>query len=176
MQYLYHRVPENLEGDILYPLNSLIDIYPERYEEEKSKYSARPETLDIRVTSLNCRWNDVIHFTAVHPSKVHDALSKVGKELAPGKKYFQIDPTKLLAKDATIYLAAHLKPKDLENPENFLPYDSAVLDQYSDVPSRAVEYYEKCVRENERILIYKFIPHVLYRGNLDISDAPIITM
>ena len=37
-KYLYHRVPDNLKGNIIYPLNELKDIHPDLYISNKENY------------------------------------------------------------------------------------------------------------------------------------------
>ena len=44
-QYVYHRVPENLQGTTLYPLNELRAIHPSNYELEKEKYKGREDIM-----------------------------------------------------------------------------------------------------------------------------------
>jgi len=59
MNYLYHGVPKQLEGNILYPLNILKDKCPEVYEKEVSKYVGREHVKENRIPAFNCLWNDV---------------------------------------------------------------------------------------------------------------------
>ena len=39
MEFLYHRVPVNMEGSILYPLNQLKNLHPDIYVEHVKKYA-----------------------------------------------------------------------------------------------------------------------------------------
>jgi hypothetical protein len=52
--FVYHLVPGNLKGSILYPLNRLRDIHPEIAAEHAAKYQGREETMQMRVEPLNC--------------------------------------------------------------------------------------------------------------------------
>jgi len=67
MNFLYHLVPENMIGKILYPLNRLKSISPKSYKEQVKKYNKREHVLEKTILSLNCKWKDVIHLTAVIP-------------------------------------------------------------------------------------------------------------
>ncbi len=67
MIYLYHSVPKNLQGNILYPLNTLKEKHPEIYEQQVSKYVGREHMTQQRIPILDCLWNDVLHFSAVNP-------------------------------------------------------------------------------------------------------------
>ena len=70
MIYLYHSVPKNLEGSILYPLNTLKGKHPDIYEQQVSKYVGREHIKEQRIPILDCLWNDVLHFSAVNPKEV----------------------------------------------------------------------------------------------------------
>ena len=63
-----------MEGETLYPLNKLKDVYSNIYEEARSKYKGREAVMRHKIPYLNCLWNDVLHLTVVHPQKLKDAL------------------------------------------------------------------------------------------------------
>ncbi|MBI2087070.1 MAG: hypothetical protein HYT69_02770 [Candidatus Zambryskibacteria bacterium] len=67
MEYLYHQIPKNMFGTLLYPLNVLKETHPEIYAEHAKKYVGREQLLTATVPPLNCLWNDVLHFTAIAP-------------------------------------------------------------------------------------------------------------
>lgn len=79
MNYLYHWVPKDLQGDTLFPLNTLKEKYPDLYKKEASKYVGREQIMQDVLPILNCLWNDVLHFSAVHPSLVKEALFESGR-------------------------------------------------------------------------------------------------
>ena len=73
MQYLYHRVPDNIQGTIIYPGNMLVQQDPEMvYVLEK--YANRQNLVQSIIPGLDCLWNDVIFLSATHPEKVINAL------------------------------------------------------------------------------------------------------
>ena len=41
MNYLFHMVPQNMQGNTLYPLNDLREVNPKIYKEHKKKYKGR---------------------------------------------------------------------------------------------------------------------------------------
>lgn len=47
--FVYHRVPENLRGTVLYPLNMLKDVFPDIYTETVRKYEGREHVLETRI-------------------------------------------------------------------------------------------------------------------------------
>ncbi|MFB6246367.1 MAG: hypothetical protein ABEI74_02115 [Candidatus Pacearchaeota archaeon] len=81
MVYLYHRVPENMKGKTLYPLNHLKSNYPKAYRENLEKYKHRKHVLEKEIPTLNCKLVDAIHLVPVYPSKISKALKEAGKEV-----------------------------------------------------------------------------------------------
>ena len=47
MEYIYHAVPKNLDGSILYPLFSLKDKFPDQYEKEIKRIILRYEYKEV---------------------------------------------------------------------------------------------------------------------------------
>ena len=41
MNYIYHRVPKEMRGEVLFPLNTLKETEPDLYEKESAKYVGR---------------------------------------------------------------------------------------------------------------------------------------
>src|ERR1700686_2894979 len=101
-QFLYHRVPKDMAGDSLYPLNQLKATMPEIYAEKIKKYRDREYLLEDVIPILNCKWNDVLHLTAVHPQKLLAALKSTGHN-PPPQKFFQIDTSQFQPENTVIY-------------------------------------------------------------------------
>lgn len=76
--YLYHKVPPDFVGPILYPLNRLKQRLPDVYARQVKKYQGREAVLKRRIPHLNCLWNDVLHFSPVHPTQCRAALQAAG--------------------------------------------------------------------------------------------------
>jgi hypothetical protein len=82
IRYVYHRVPPDLRGTVLYPLNRLADVHPDLYEELQQNYATRRDIAALRIPPLgNCLWNDVLHFSPVHPARIQAALADAGHVL-----------------------------------------------------------------------------------------------
>ncbi len=75
--FVYHRVPDSLAGEFLCPLNMLRDTQPELYAQHIRKYEGREFVLSQTVPNLGCLWNDVLHFSPVHPKLIVEAMSKL---------------------------------------------------------------------------------------------------
>jgi hypothetical protein len=153
-------------GDILYPLNEMKDTLPEVYKKAVLKYEGRERIMQDVIPILGCLWNDVLHFSPVHPSQVLAEFLKSGKELM-GREYFEI-PAEMFSPDKTvIYLNGELPKMD---PKNWLPYDSALVEKYSEIPELTKAYYKEKFAKNEQPLLYAKIPHILYKGSIDTKN------
>src|SRR5437773_679371 len=104
MDWLYHRVPDDMKGTTLYPLHRLAKIHADSYKREVQKYSMRKRLLDEKITPLNCRWNDAIHMTAVNPDVLKKTLVEAGWIAGRPLKFFKIDSNKLNAADLVVCL------------------------------------------------------------------------
>jgi hypothetical protein len=174
--YLYHWVPTDLEGHILYPLNQLKSIYPSLYVTKAAHYQNREAVMQARIPLLDCLWNDVLHFSPVHPSKVQQALAKAGF----GRKlrlYFEVDPLAkgFNASNAVIFLHQRLKLEKFQLVEDdFRVFHPAELSSLGEIPAATLAYYREMFAQGKRPLVYLYVPHILYQGSLDIRDVNII--
>jgi hypothetical protein len=168
MANLYHRVPDNMVGDTLYPLNELKDIHPDVYERERTKREGRERVMEQIIPYLDCWWNEVIHLTAVHPKKIKDALN-TNKTF----QYYQIDPGRLEPDNTIVYLYNELGPL---TKESFTTYDPNKISEYTELPEETKEYYQERQEQGKRQLLFVYIPHILYKGRIDTSDVEVITV
>jgi len=149
-------------GDVLYPLNELKRSNPHVYEKEVMKYTGREHILEDIIPMLDCLWNDVLHFSPVHPSLIKSALAECGKEFHA--EYFEIPADMFDPKNTILYLNGEMAKKD---PLNWKEYDPALLPRYSQMPELTKKYYKEKLEKGEQPLLYAKIPHVLYRGSMD---------
>jgi hypothetical protein len=175
MYYLYHKVPKELEGNILYPLNQLKTILPHTFEKELEKYKGREALLQVEIPFLNCFWNDVLHLTAVPPIEVKSALIKAGQTPDFEMNYFQIDPKMLTAEKAIVYLYTQKSFQDISEEKNFKPYAPTEVYKYSQMPQKTTEYYKQLIDQRKRPLLYHLIPHILYQGSINTENLRIVT-
>lgn len=172
MEYLYHRVPDNMVGTILYPLNILKEKNPEIYTEHVKKYEGREELLQSTIPPLNCLWNDVLHFAAVSPQELKSNLVKADTDLPPSA-WYKI-PVSMLEGDKTIVFKYRrdisLTP-DFREYENF---DPANINTYKIVPEETIEYYKRKKEEGVRPLLFHQVPQILFKGTIDIKDLEIV--
>ncbi|MFZ1626334.1 MAG: hypothetical protein WAT81_00835 [Candidatus Moraniibacteriota bacterium] len=175
MYYLYHKVPKNLTGDTLYPLNQLQTLLPHVFEKEKVKYRGRETLLRVHIPFLNCLWNDVLHLTAVSPEKMKRALIEAGRAPDFKMKCFQIDPNILEVENTIIYLYTQSSLQDISEKKNFKLYDPAKIAEYSEVPQKTRGYYKELISQGKKPLLYHLIPYILYRGSIDTKNLKIVT-
>ncbi|MSR73368.1 hypothetical protein EXS61_02080 [Candidatus Parcubacteria bacterium] len=175
MNYLYHSVPKDLKGNILYPLNVLKEKFPEIYKQQFSKYAGREHITKQIIPILDCLWNDVLHFSAVKPREIKQSLIEAGY---PDFKmsYYEIDSKLIEPKNAIVYLYNHTDNKDKMNIENFAPYNPDEVATFSTMPQATKDYYKEMINKGERPLLHHRIPHILYKGTLDINGVTMITI
>ena len=176
MSYIYHRVSKNLKGNILYPLNILKEIYPEIYEQEFKKYTGRESLTLHRIPILNCLWNDVLHFSAVDPNDIKQARIEAGGDPDFTMTCFEVEPEILDPENSIVYLYAQVNVKDKLDKDNFIQYRPEETVKYSSLPQATKDYYKEMIAIGKPTLLYHRIPHILYKGTLDISKLNTITI
>lgn len=164
MNYLYHIAHKNLKGKYLMPLNELKKIYPDIYKKQAKKYEWRKDVMKIKISPLNCLWNDVLHMTAIHPKKIKSAFMKSGADYFEFKRWFKIDP-KLLDKDNAVI--------DF-GKEGYILFEPKELKKYNKVSKRTSDYYKEKLDKRENVLLFSKTNPILYKGKLKIADLEII--
>jgi hypothetical protein len=176
MTYLYHMVPADMTGNILYPLNLLKQTHPELYAVKVKKYQERTHVMEQSILPLNCLWNDVLHFTAIHPADIKAAMLEAGSKAAFRAQWFEIDPMLLDSALTTVYLHKHTNPKDMLAPSNFADFVPSELAQYAVVPERTKAHYRAAISRGQSPLAFYWAPHILYKGSLDTSLTRVIVV
>jgi hypothetical protein len=174
--YVYHWVPVDLLGDVLYPLNQLKSLYPSLYVTKAAKYQNREAVMQARLPLLDCLWNDVLHFSPVHPSKVQEALAEAGfgRKL---RRYYEVDPLAkgFNATNTVVFLHQRLNLEKFElEAADFRAFNPTELSTLGEIPDATRTYYRQMFEQGKRPLVYLYVPHILYQGRLDISDVNII--
>lgn len=163
-----------MRGTILHPLNALKGMHPDVYEREVSKYADRLHVMQQALPTLGVAWNDVLHFSAVQPQQVKQALIESGID-APQRRYYEINPHTLDPELTTIYLDDETESGVLR-AEQFLPFDPDRLHEHALLPEYTKAYYREMAEQGKLPLRFKGVPHILHKGPVDVSGAPIITV
>ncbi len=172
--YLYHWVPPAMEGDIIHPLNILKEKYPKVYEEKAAKYKGRELTMHWKIPPLNCLWNDVLHFTAIHPNIVKEALREAGDKRKYELVCYQLDPHLLDPKDTIVCLYTNEPSHDTFDPSDFVEFNSDEIEKYSEVSERTKAYYKRMFDAGKDPLVFPWCTHILFKGSLDVKNLPIV--
>lgn len=139
------------------------------FEKEASKYAGREQIMQQKIPILDSLWNDALHFCAVHPSQIKKALLESGCTTEFDLEFFEVDPNLLNPENTVVYLYGHNKEDDKFKEENFAKYNPNDIARYSVMPDETKEYYRKTFEQNQNPLLFHRVPHILFKGSLDIS-------
>ena len=78
---LYHHVPPNQIGSVIYTLNQLKEKFPEIYNKQSAKYDDIEEK-DVEIPGFGF-WNDCVNLMPVNPSLVKKELEKYQERTNP---------------------------------------------------------------------------------------------
>ena len=171
MKYVYHKVPIGMQGNIIYPLNTLKKAYPKLYQQQLRKYEGRGKVMKQLIPGLNCLWNDVVHLTAVSPNKIKKIFNNYGEAFE--WRFYKI-PLKDLELNKTIVYLYNDKPRETLSSGNFKKLIESDFQKYSEIPIETVRYYKDMFDQRKKPLVFHRIPHIFYRGVLDISKYKIV--
>jgi len=173
MFYVYHNVPEEMVGSMLMPLSDMAQIRSDLSDKYTEKYKGREEVMQRKISVLDCHWNDVVQFLPFHPSKAFNLQIELGiiSEM-PHYKFFEI-PLELLDQEKT---AVFFKTAPGEENIEFKMLKDIDFARIQDVPQATQDYYRTVAATGELPFNYQFVPHILYKGTLDISSVKIITL
>ena len=178
MRFIYHRVPDNLQGNTLYPLNMLKDVYPGIYTKAASKYDGREHVPKQRIPLFgDCLWNDVLFFTAVDPALLLDERRKAGfTDFKKPQQFFKIDPRALDQSKLGVFLFQPWVDAHNYTAESFTNYRYDDLATYATIPQETKDYFaaESNAGAPYIKLLWRYIPHILYRGEIPIAETEII--
>lgn len=169
--FIYHCKRDGFVGSRLYPLNSIKSLLPEVYTKEAKKYEGREWLLNVSIPGLNALWNDVIHFSLMHPSLIYRTLSEIGFDHHKVRREWFVVPLKDIAgSNAVLYKNTRKDRSSREYPETeFEPVNASRVLELSGMPERNLAYYKECFSQKTYPLLWGFAPHVLFRGELDVS-------
>lgn len=167
---LYHRPSSPVRGDVILPLNSLRERYPDLYEMHRAKHAATPGVLTQRVDPLGCTWGDVVFLSPVHPAPLFAALRRSGKAIGGCEPW--ILPAARLDPDCTIIrlmrAGADGHTPDPCTADDYLPFTTATLRAVDRVTLDAVRRLES-LGPHDPWLPWVDVPHVLHRGPIPVS-------
>lgn len=161
-----------MKGNVLFPVSSLQHLDPGIYKKAVGKYSGRETWLDDVIPELNSTWRDVINLSPVHPEDIKKALIEVGRNDSPAMEFYEIDPITLSKDNTVIYLP---KPGvTIPGPEDYIKYNPEDIVKYSELPEETKKHYKEMVSKGKNPFLFQNVPHILHKGEIDVSKAKIV--
>lgn len=179
MKYIYHLKPDPFEGTTLIPLN-LMDKSSDLYKKHSAKYIGREALMLETIPKLNCKWNDVVQFSALDPQILVKKLKEIYPEMKPFRaEYFKISIEQLLPKHQIAIF--NRNPSQEKGNFKVFPEDIELLtaDNYKEikeVPLLTIQYWEDVKRKSGKPLWFPFIPHIFVKGIVETSDFEVCTL
>lgn len=166
-QYVYHHVPAQMFGTVLYPLNRLLGIDRKLYELYKSGYQGREQLLQRKIPYLDCLWNDVLHCSPVHPAKINQALKSCGVKDIPSAEFFEVDvESDIDMTNSVIFYRSSNKPGDIYFEKAW----EAKWDSLGEITELSLKHYRDVAANGEPLFAYHGLPHFLYLGEIEIRN------
>jgi hypothetical protein len=173
MNYIYRGTPQSMHGNKLIPLNAMGHEMDKIRSEHTAKYKGRETIMQQKIPLLNCLWNDVVQFLPLHPQTVFE-LQKQLKLIpsVPKYKFFEIDIKSLDPGKTVVFF------KTAPGEENVTVkwLNDVDIGSLQKIPAATRSYYESLIGSGGLPFNYQFIPHILYKGEVDISKCNIITL
>ena len=187
---MYHGVPRDLVGEVIYPLNRLAQLDRRLYELQVSKYVGREAVLDFSVPGLGVKFNDTVHCACLHPYYLFKARQELGLNPDPRPAppawatglAFEIPLERILQHPVVWYSgrtlwingAPHEDVPLVPPSDEFEPFEP---DRYQplDAPTPAhLAYLRRMKERGERSLMFVHIPHILVAGPIDVSGLNVV--
>lgn len=178
MQYIYHLKPDPFEGTCLIPLN-LMDKNSSLYQKHVKKYEGREELMNTIIPKLNCKWNDVVQFSALDPQIIALKLKEFRPELKITKaEYFKIPVEKIVSKYEAAVFTRH--PNQKKGDYSIQDEDIELLNissykELSEVPKLTINYWSDVKKSGGPYLWFPYVPHIFIKGIIDTTDFEIST-
>lgn len=169
--YLYHFVPQDQIGGILYPLNQLKSKQPELYKQHFGKYDDIKEK-DVEIPGFGY-WNDCINLMPVNPGLVKSELEKFGHDTNWKWKFYKIDASELHRSKLIIMV-----PTDGEDTfsRKFIKFDQENFDKYCHISEVTKYRFQKAKDLREQPNTFAGIPHVLYKDFIETKNLETIML
>ncbi len=155
---------------MLVPLNMLSEISQAAYKIEAAKYESREVKREEWNPILQRQWGDTIFLTATHPQLIDEAFKAAGYILKI-REWLQLNSADLDKSKLCIYWHR----KDNNYKLNYAHFDEKYEKQLNTVGRETYQYLETCQHNGlDKPFILKYVPHVLYKGELPFSATSVI--
>ena len=175
MSYIYHLKPEPFEGKSLIPLNQM-DKASQVYKTQSKKYLGRESLMEQNIPLLNCKWNDVVHFSSLDPQIIINKLKEFETDLKILRPfYFKIPIKNIIEKyDAVVFD----RKKGVKGDFTIKEHEIGALCETSfqelyQVPDETINFWNYIKENGGKFLWFPFVPHVLIKGKVETSHFEI---
>ncbi len=178
MSYIYHLKPDPMEGSELIPLNMMC---PESdlYKKHASKYVGRESLMKEMIPILDCKWNDVVQFSALDPQIIVDELKSFHSGLKLLRlQYYKIHVDDIIGNfDSIVFDRSQArKKKDFTIQDSEVEVLNKSYRELTEVPDATIKCWKKAKEEGGKLLWFPFIPHILIKGRIETSKFEICNL
>ena len=180
MNYFYHLIPEPFIGSKLIPLNNM-DRDSELYQSHSKKYVGRESLTEQLIPILNCKWNDVVQFSALNPQHIINELQSIEPEFKVHRlRCFKVSVEEVEGTyEGVVFNRSKSRKKgdfsvsskevELLNSKNYKEIHS--------VPKETLEYWNKVKETGDgKYLWFPYVPHIFLKGAVDTTNFEIIDL
>lgn len=179
MNFFYHMIPEPFIGNELIPLNQM-DKEGDLYKKNARKYIGRESLMDEVIPKLNCKWNDVVQFSALDPQKIVDEL----KVLDPNFKLFRMKYFKISVEEVEKKYSGVIFNRSIGKGKGNFKIDSSEVMELNcknykeifEVPELTRNFWKRAIKDNGKLLWFPFIPHILINSKIDTTDFEVMEL
>jgi hypothetical protein len=164
MEFFYHIKPTKMYGDKLLSLSQIEERFPKLAKEQKKIYKGRENLLNKKIEKLDCTWKDVIFLSCIDPKIIFSCLEILQLFDDNDITILKFPISSLKDKEFCLY-------QEVKNKEEFTNCSIAKYKEEKNLPLETIQYFIKCVKNDEAPLIFSNIKHILLNGELDISEA-----
>jgi hypothetical protein len=168
---LYHLRPSPLIGTHLVPLAQLRDLDASAYALHARKYEDRPGMLERWVEPLDCRWSDCIFLSPIDPR----ALTTRTRQGERARRHewliidaARLDPARAVLMTPTRWTAGPDGPPAVTR-QQCAPFTLAAV---AAAATPSDETVARMQDNRNRLPMWTDVVHVLYRGSIDVRQAP----
>ena len=167
--YLYHHVPNNQNGSVIYPLNQLKDRFPDLYTEHYAKYDNIKEK-DVEIPGFGS-WNDCVNLMPVNPGLVKAELEKYDHDTNWPWRFYRIDAEKLDTKKLIIMI---MNDQSSTSRREFILFSKEAFKKYCHIGDVTRAVFQKAKDNNEQPNTFARVPHVLYKDSINTQGLEIV--
>lgn len=155
-----------------------MDKGSESYEAHAAKYQGREDLMDATVPILDCKWNDVIHFSSLDPSVILKELIKIDPDLELKRRnYYRVHVDEVKAMNAVVFSPNGSRSDGFSiREEEVCPLSRETYQELKKVPLETIEYWKKAKSSNNKLLWFAHVPHVLIKGEFEVKDLEVLPL